>query len=81
MCYTIAAATSRRNTNEGSKMATRKFNTGDRVEWRGGDQAGDKGTVSRTFERDGVPYFDVTWDDDGEIIDYMDWPGTSCHKL
>jgi hypothetical protein len=61
-------------------MTTRTFNKGDRVRWSAGDQAGDEGTVTRTFIRDGVTYFDVTWDD-GEVIDYMDWPGTSCRKI
>ena len=58
----------------------RTFKIGDRVLWSAGDQAGDKGTVSRTFDRYGVGYFDVRWDD-GEVIDYMDWPGTSCRKI
>jgi hypothetical protein len=61
-----------------SDMRTLKI--GDRVRWSAGDQAGDEGTVSRTFERDGINYFDVTWDD-GEVYNYMDWPGTSCRKI
>lgn len=57
------------------------FKTGDRVEWSAGEDAGSRGTVSRTYNREGVDYFDVTWDD-GEVIDkYMDWPGTSCRKI
>ena len=66
--------------NQIKESDMRIFKTGDRVLWSAGDQAGDKGTVSRTFDRDGVTYFDVTWDD-GEVIDYMDWPGTSCRKI
>lgn len=58
----------------------RTFKVGDRVRWSVGDQAGDRGVVSRMFERNGVAYFDVTWDD-GEVIDYMDWPGTGCRKI
>ena len=61
-------------------MTSRTFKVGDRVKWTAGDQAGDKGRVTRLFKRDSVPYFDVTWDD-GEVIDYMDWPGTGCRKI
>lgn len=67
---------------EKPKMSAKTFQEGDRVQWTCGDDAGDKGTVSRTFERDGdgIPYFVVDWDD-GEVIDYMDWPGTGCRKI
>ena len=62
------------------KQQTRTFKVGDRVRWSVGDQAGDRGTVTRILLRDEVNYFEVTWDD-GEVIDYMDWPGTGCRKI
>jgi hypothetical protein len=53
-------------------MTKRTFKVGDRVKWGAGDQAGDKGTVTRIFASEwGDPRFEVTWDDD-EVIDYRD---------
>ncbi len=49
----------------------RTFKVGDPISF---DETGSKGFVTRLFEHNGEPYFDVTWDD-GKVMDYKDEPG------
>ena len=51
------------------------FKVGDKVEWTGSSDTGQKGTVTHVIGK----RFEVTWSD-GEAYTYEDWSGGSVRK-